>query len=428
MPPGRAAALMTSPHGALAAAELSSSARPRLLFCARRPPFPLVTGARLRTHRLLTGLAAVFQTTFLTFEHHPASPDGYIDPTELRRLLPGIEVAVVRGCGRGKRLRQARSLLSARSWEYGRYQAQAMREALERLAEQQRPDVVHFDDLGVAQHGPVAGALNVYSAHNVEHRILEGTARTSRGLRRRFAEIERRKVESLERDVWQTMSLCLACSDLDAAVMRAGGAQVVVCPNGADPVDPLSTPRRDPEQRLRVLFIGAVNYRPNQLGLEWFIERVLPHVRERVPVTVDVVGSRPKRLAGAEEVVLHGRVPSVEPFYRRAHAVIVPVLYGSGTRLKVIESMAYRRPVVATSAGAEGLPIRAGVEYHEADDPEGFAEALLLLADQCVLADDNLERMLDRARLAIEPLFWPTIVGELTRTYLAERAARQPVQ
>jgi len=151
-------------------------------------------------------------------------------------------------------------------------------------------------------------------------------------------------------------------------------------------------------------------------------------VRERVPVTVDVVGSRPKKLAGTEEVVLHGRVPSVEPFYRRAHAVIVPVLYGSGTRLKVIEAMAYRRPVVATSAGAEGLPIRAGMEYHEADDPNGFAEALLLLAAQCALADDDLERMLDQARRSIEPLFWPTIVGDLTRVYLAECAARQPVQ
>src|SRR5438477_100386 len=119
--------------------ETTFSARPRLLFCARRPPFPLVTGARLRTHRLLTGLAEVFQTTFVTFEHHPASPDGRIDRDVLRRLLPGIEVAVVRGCGSGKRLRQARSLLSVRSWEYGRYQIETMRETLERLVEEWRP-------------------------------------------------------------------------------------------------------------------------------------------------------------------------------------------------------------------------------------------------------------------------------------------------
>jgi glycosyltransferase involved in cell wall biosynthesis len=423
VPQTTAAILMTSQHGASAAAELNSSARPRLLFCARRPPFPLVTGARLRTHRLLTGLATAFETTFLTFEHHPASPDGHVDATELRRLLPGIEVVLVPGCGPGKRLRQARSLASARSWEYGRYQTRAMLEALERLAAQQQPDIIHFDDLGVAQHGPVAGPLNVYSAHNVEHRFLEGTARSSRGLRRRFAQIEQRKVEPLERNAWQAMSLCLACSEVDAAMMRAGGARVLVCPNGADPVEPLPSPRRKPEQPLRLLFIGAVNYRPNQLGLEWFIQNVLPRLRDRVAVAVEVVGSPPRKLPGAREVTLHGRVPSVHPFYQRAHAVIVPVLYGSGTRLKVIEAMAYRRPVVATSAGAEGLPIRPGAHYHEADDPEVFAAALLTLATQCERADSELERMLDDARRAIEPLFWPTIAVALTRAYLAASAA-----
>jgi polysaccharide biosynthesis protein PslH len=418
-----AATPMTVLEGVPAEAEASGSERPALLFCARRPPFPLVTGARLRTHRLLTGLAQVFQTTFVTFGHHPGSPDGHIDRDELRRLLPGIDVVVVPGCGRGKRVRQARTLLSTRSWEYGRYAKEAMHETLQRLTHERRPEVVHFDDLGVAQHGPVSGPVNIYSAHNVEYRILEGTARSSRGLRRQFARIERRKVEPLERQVWQTMSFCLACSELDAAAMREGGARVVVCPNGADPVDPLPTPRRQPSEPLRLLFIGAVNYRPNQLGLEWFIREVLPGLRDRVPVTVDVVGSPPRKLAGASEVVLHGRVPSVEPFYRRAHVVIVPVLYGSGTRLKVIEAMAYRRPLVATSAGAEGLPIRSGVHYHEADDPEGFGAALLTLAAQCEHEDGGLEWMLDSARRAVEPLFWPTIARELTRTYLAESAA-----
>jgi glycosyltransferase involved in cell wall biosynthesis len=412
---------MSSSQGLLTTAEPTST-RPRLLFCARRPPLPLVTGARLRTHRLLTGLAEAFQTTFLTFEHHPSSPDGHVDEAELRRLLPGIEVVVVSGCGPGKRLRQARSLLSARSWEYGRYRAESMREALGRLAEEQRPDVIHFDDLGVAQHGPLAGALNVYSAHNVEYRILEGAASSSRGLRRRFARIERSKVEPLEREVWQAMSLCLACSEVDAAVMRAGGANVLVCPNGADPVEPLPAPKRDASAPLQLLFIGAVNYRPNQLGLEWFIERVLPQLREHFPVALDVVGSLPGRLPRAPGVVLHGRVPSVEPFYQRTHAVIVPVLYGSGTRLKVIEAMAYRRPVVATSAGAEGLPIRPGVHYHEADDPHDFAAALRTLAAQCESGDVELERMLGDARRAVEPLFWPAIVDALRRAYLAESA------
>ncbi|HEU0250957.1 MAG TPA: glycosyltransferase family 4 protein [Solirubrobacteraceae bacterium] len=405
-----------------AAIEPLERERPRLLFCARRPPFPLVTGARIRSHRLLSGLAESFETTFVTFEHEPGSPDGHVGRAELERLLPGIGIVTVPGRGRGKRVEQTRSLLWRRSWEYGRYRLAAMRETLERLAEL-GPHVIHFDDLGVAQFGPLDGALNVYSAHNVEYRILEGTVRNSRGPRRQFARLERRKVEPLERRVWRTMSLCLACSDLDAAELRSGGARVVVCPNGADPVEPLPPASRGFDEPLRLLFVGAVDYRPNQLGLEWFIREVLPRLREQVPVEVDVVGAPPRKLAGADAVVMHGRVPSVQPYYERAHAVIVPVLFGSGTRLKVIEAMAYRRPVVATVAGAEGLPIRSDCDYFQADEPKAFADALERIARQIERSDPQLEQMLDEARKAIEPLLWPRIVSELRSTYLESAAA-----
>jgi glycosyltransferase involved in cell wall biosynthesis len=199
---------------------------------------------------------------------------------------------------------------------------------------------------------------------------------------------------------------------------------VIVCPNGADPVEPLVAPRRKPDEPLRLLFVGAVNYRPNQLGLEWFIGEVLPRLREslQIPVVVDVVGTPPRSVAGGGDVVLHGRVPSVQPYYERAHAVIVPVLYGSGTRLKVIEAMAYRRPVVATAAGAEGLPVRADVDYFQADRPESFTAALRLIAHQCERADSQLEQMLASAHRSIEPLLWPRIGAELSRTYLREIA------
>jgi glycosyltransferase involved in cell wall biosynthesis len=118
-------------------------------------------------------------------------------------------------------------------------------------------------------------------------------------------------------------------------------------------------------------------------------------------------------------------VPTVQPFYERAHAAIVPVLYGSGTRLKVIEAMAYRRPVVATSAGVEGLPIFAGRHYFRADEPEAFASALLKVAKACERRDGGLEQMIAAARGAIEPLLWPHIVDELSEHYLAATASRR---
>jgi glycosyltransferase involved in cell wall biosynthesis len=399
--------------------------RPRLLFAARRPPFPLVNGSRIRTHRLLTGLAETFDTTFLTFDHHPDSPDGSLPVDELARLLPGIDVVTVPGCGPGKRLRQLGTLASTRSWEYGRYRRSRMASELQRLVDRRQPQVVHFDDLGVAQLGPLPGPVNVYASHNVEHRILASTVDHSRGLRRQFARVEQRKVWNVERRVWQAMALTLACSQFDAEQMRRGGARAIVCPNGADPTPVLPAPRRAPDEPFRVLFVGALNYRPNQLGLEWFIGGVLPLLRDRLPVplVIDAVGTPPADPPSAQELVIHGRVPAVEPYYARAHAVIVPVLFGSGTRLKMVEAMVQRRPIVATAAGAEGLPTQSERDYFEHDDAAGFADALVRLCDWCGSGDPRLEALLASARTAVEPLLWPRIVADLSECYLAELAA-----
>ncbi|MEJ7764946.1 MAG: glycosyltransferase family 4 protein [Acidimicrobiales bacterium] len=277
----------------------------------------------------------------------------------------------------------------------------------------------------MAQLGPFTGNVNVYSAANVEQRLLALGTDVGSPARRLFNAIESRKVGPEEERVWRGMDLVLAVSEVDAQAMGSAGAtRVALCPNGADLVHPYPPPRLRPEEPLRLLFVGSGAYRPYERGLAWFVREVIPLLQGRCAARFDVVGQPPRRPVAAPGVTYHGRVPDVTPFYHQAHAVVVPVFEGSGTRLKVVEAVAHGRPVVSTPLGAEGLPLAAGEHYFQSDDPHDFAEALITIgAAYRRLEDPRLRHMLEAARAAIEPLFWPTIVKNLITLYRAQLEA-----
>ncbi len=127
-----------------------------------------------------------------------------------------------------------------------------------------------------------------------------------------------------------------------------------------------------------ILFQGSLNYAPNMDAADWFVREIVPRVLERVPgATVRLVG-RPtpgvERLEQPPRVTVVGRVADMDPELERADLVVVPLRYGSGTRVKILEAFAHRIPVVSTTIGAEGLGAVDGVHLLVADDPEAFAE------------------------------------------------------
>jgi glycosyltransferase involved in cell wall biosynthesis len=146
---------------------------------------------------------------------------------------------------------------------------------------------------------------------------------------------------------------------------------------GADAV----SPRPDPVFRL--LFVGALYYAPNVDGICHFCERVLPLLQEMAgtPVSLQVVGADPLRsvvrLAKNLAVTIHANVPSVAPFYHDTDLCIVPLRAGSGTRIKILEAFSFRRAVVSTRLGAEGLAVTDGEQLLLADEPEAMARACL---------------------------------------------------
>ena len=146
-------------------------------------------------------------------------------------------------------------------------------------------------------------------------------------------------------------------------------------PNVVRPAIPLGEPNP-----LSLLFIGSMDYLPNADGVQYFCHSVLPVLRGKVPpfkIRVAGHGSEPlaRALGHQAEVQMLGMVPDVAPEYAQAGVVVVPLRAGSGTRIKILEAFSFRRPVVSTAIGAEGLGVKHDKHLLIADTPEEFAAA-----------------------------------------------------
>jgi glycosyltransferase involved in cell wall biosynthesis len=128
------------------------------------------------------------------------------------------------------------------------------------------------------------------------------------------------------------------------------------------------------------LFIGALDYEPNVSGLKWFIQTIFPHLKNRnEKIRMLVVGRHPveeiKRLClGTPDIELHADVSDVMPFYKRSGIVIVPILNGGGTRIKILEAAMAGRPVFSTPFGAYGLDVIDGKDLMLFKDTISFSE------------------------------------------------------
>jgi glycosyltransferase involved in cell wall biosynthesis len=211
------------------------------------------------------------------------------------------------------------------------------------------------------------------------------------------------------------------------ATLAPGRADLV--PNG---VDRTAVPMRDvlPETP-SLLVMGSLSYSANVEAVVYLEREILPRLTHR-DATAAVVGISPPprvhRIArrSGGRIVVTGFVESTRPYLERSRVLVVPLRYGGGTRLKILEALAAGLPVVSTSIGCEGLGLEHEHDVLIADDPAAFARCV-----DRVLADDDLcHRLAKNGRLTAERRFdWSQIGGAMHEvlSQVVENRAGGPV-
>lgn len=395
--------------------------------------YPATSGKRLRTLNLMLQLAKRHQITYVG-RCAADSEEASVAPSFLR--AHGIEpillsCPVPRKSGLKFYSRLVANLFSALPYSVVSHQSQAIRKQISKIATTNRVDVwqvewaPYLSMIDRALKGP-----RVVIAHNVDTLIWQRYYENEHAiLKKTFLKSQWKKFQRFEAKAFQSATRVVAVSEEDAQLIRDnfGQSAVDVVDNGIDRdfFAPIAA-KRNPSQ---ILFLGALDWRPNLDAVSLLLDRILPQVlRQKPDAKLIIVGRRPptnlvERVRQLAAVELHADVGDVRPFLAQCSVMAVPLRIGGGSRLKILEALAAGLPVVSTRIGAEGLILKSGQDYIQAEIDE-MPTALTQILHSPMVAQE----MTAQARtFVLDRYDWSTLAAKLEATW--ERSvARLPAE
>ena len=253
-------------------------------------------------------------------------------------------------------------------------------------------DVVQIEHFEIARYGRFIGLSDRVVLSMVLHDILSVSyARIAAIETNPFWKLWRRynanRFKAYERKLLPDFDVCVTVSEKDrqkiSSYVQPGKIQLL--PNCVDSDAKVFLEEPAPAPPV-LLFVGLLLYPPNADAVRWLIEEILPRIRSsHSDCRLKVIGDDPPQFlrnlvqANQATVTLAGRVEELEPCYTECQVAVVPLRAGGGTRLKILEAMAFGRPVVSTTLGAEGLRVKNCEHLLIADTAEDFAQAVVRL-------------------------------------------------
>jgi polysaccharide biosynthesis protein PslH len=403
-----------------------------ILFLSQILPYPPSSGPKVKTWHVLRYLAQCGHKITLASFVRPEEL-AYIE--DVSKVCSTVHAVPVHRSRVWDAYYFFRSQLTGRPFLVERDDLIEMRSLVKRIVASDSVDVIHADQLTMAQFGfplqPSNGKkpVLIFDAHNAVWTIMERMKQNAPFYLKFPLALETRRIKQYEGRIVTDFDATLAVTEPDRLALLDA-----VHGYGADGVVPVSVipiavdtkkilPVQRAEDSLNILTMGTLYYPPNADGIRWFFQDVFPLIRQKVPgATLTIVGKNPPKdflkLAADPDsgIVTTGFVPELDPYFAKSALTVVPVRAGGGMRVRILEAFARAMPVVTTTVGLEGIDARSGTDVLVADSPEDFADSVIRL-----FRDKELQRKLSMngRRLVEEKYDWQAVLGELDRIYRA---------
>jgi glycosyltransferase involved in cell wall biosynthesis len=224
-------------------------------------------------------------------------------------------------------------------------------------------------------------------------------------IKRKYLLIQTKRLKKFEKEILKSADSIVPITEVDKKYFESWGISkpYYVSPTGIQLQQYVVNHIQ--ESPFSVFHFGSMDWLPNEEAVLWFINNVWEKILVKIPqAKFYIVGrgmSEKLRSLNKPNIVVVGKTKNAQQVYHQYSVMIVPLLSGSGMRIKMIEGMAYAKAIVSTAIGAEGIDVCPGKNCFIANTPDEFAEAVIKL-----LTDENIRNSIEaEARIFIEQHF-----------------------
>jgi polysaccharide biosynthesis protein PslH len=353
----------------------------KILFLTNKVPYPPKDGGSIATFSMIKAFAnaghAVTVVSMNTRKHHitPFEIPKQISSQIIFHLIEVPALVTIKGTLQN-------FLFSKLPYNAERFIDENYRHKLELLLSTHQYDIIQMEGLYLLPYfntiRKCSSAKIVYRSHNIEHEIWERTASQAKGIKKIYLYNLSQRLQKFEISLINQYDLLIPITQRDEKKLNElGNAKpALTIPAGIDIQDKEPVVK---SLRNDLFFIGALDWTPNQEGLIWFLDNCWGEIKRKCPkVLLSVAGRNAPdwfiKILKKHQITYVGEVPNAYQFMKKHGVMIAPLLSGGGMRVKIIEGMSLKKPIVTTPIGCEGIEAENEIDIFIAETPKSYID------------------------------------------------------
>lgn len=359
-----------------------------ILYVANLIPYPLDNGGKIFTFSTIQALSKKNNIDLVCFYEHE---DIKVGKAKLKEYCCSVDALPIRVTTKENMplmmIKAVKSLFSDLPLGISKYITSEMKSLIKRKMEQKKYDCVFFNILAMYSYHDFIKSIDsqikvVLYEQNCESLIyIRLLKQTCNPLKRIFISMETKKLTKFENKAIYSSDELILLSKEDQAALGLSDQRCDIIPIGVNSPAKQKQYIRSENNKITLLFVGTMTWSPNNEGIIWFLQNVMPLCKDENKYELYIIGKNPSEMVirlckDFGNVHLMGYVETIDEYYDKCDALIVPLFIGGGQRVKIIEAFSRGIAVISTTIGAEGLRYNDGETIMIADDAEGFKQKI----------------------------------------------------